>query len=148
MSEPSFKVDIRLIENYLFEIDFGDFGNFMTDEPEPLGKGEGPNPARLLAASVANCLCASLLFALRKFKEDPGQVTASVSGNLGRVDRRWRIERMNVAIQLGADAEDLSHLERALEQFEDFCVVTQSVRNGIPVAVTVSDKSGALVKSS
>lgn len=147
MSEPSFKVDIRLIENYLFEIDFGDFGNFMTDEPEPLGNGEGPNPARLLAASVANCLCASLLFAVRKFKEDPGTVTASVSGNMTRVNQRWRIERLDVAIQLGAKASDLPHLERALEQFEDFCVVTQSVRSGVPVAVTVTDKDGTVVKT-
>jgi uncharacterized OsmC-like protein len=147
MSEPSFKVDIRLIENYLFEIDFGDFGNFMTDEPEPLGNGEGPNPARLLAASVANCLCASLLFAVRKFREDPGTVTASVSGNMTRVNQRWRIERLDVAIQLGAKASDLPHLERALEQFEDFCVVTQSVRSGVPVAVTVTDKDGTVVKT-
>lgn len=146
MAEPSFKVDIRLIENYLFEIDFGDFGDFITDEPEPLGKGEGPNPARLLAASVANCLCASLLFAVRKFKEEPGQVSASVTGNMARVDKRWRIEQLNVAIRLGTKSDDLPHLQRALDQFEDFCVVTQSVRNGIPISVTVMDSEGRVVK--
>jgi hypothetical protein len=42
----------------------------LTDEPPPLGQGAGPNPSRLLAASVANCLSASLLFALRKFNPD------------------------------------------------------------------------------
>lgn len=148
MSEDSFQVSIRLLEDYLFEIDFGEFGNFMTDEPEPLGKSEGPNPARPLAASVANCLCASLLFAIRKFKGEPGQVSATVSGNLTRVDGRLRIERLEVAIQLGASSADLPHLSRALEQFEDFCVVTQSVRSGIPVTVSVRDSDGSIVKQS
>ena len=33
-------------------------------------------------------------------------------------------------------------LERGLEQFEDFCVVTQSIRAGIPVNVSVVDAEG------
>ena len=37
--------------------------------PPPLGQGSGPSPMQLLAASVGNCLSASLLFALRKFKQ-------------------------------------------------------------------------------
>ena len=32
--------------------------------------------------------------------------------------------------------------ERGLEQFEDFCVVTQSIRAGIPVNVSVVDAEG------
>lgn len=66
-----FSVKLELLENYIFKVDFGDFGDILTDEPAPLGNGEGPNPSRLIAAGVANCLCASLLFALRKFKDSP-----------------------------------------------------------------------------
>jgi uncharacterized OsmC-like protein len=61
MEEKTFSVKLKLLEKYLFEIDFGEFGKFMTDEPTPLGDGEGPVPSALLAASVANCLAASLL---------------------------------------------------------------------------------------
>jgi hypothetical protein len=32
-----------------------------------------------------------------------------------------------------------------LAQFEDFCIVTQSVRQGIEVAVTVVDGDGAVL---
>ena len=60
-----FSIQVQLIEDYLFKIDFGEFGDVLTDEPPPLGGGEGPNPARLVAAAVGNCLCASLLFSLR-----------------------------------------------------------------------------------
>lgn len=144
--EKGFSVKLELLENYLFQIDFGDFGDLMTDEPEPLGNGEGPNPARLLAASVANCLAASLVFAIRKYKEDPGKVTAEVSGKLSRINGRYRIEKMQVRIQLGTAAQALPHLARVIEQFEDFCIVTQSVRHGIAVDVEVLDSHGAIVK--
>ncbi len=145
--EKSFSVKLELLENYLFQIDFGEFGDLLSDEPEPLGKGEGPNPARLLAASVANCLAASLIFAIRKFKEEPGKVSAEVKGALTRVDGRFRIEKMQVQIQLGTTADSLPHISRVLEQFEDFCIVTQSVRQGIAVDIEVVDSSGNVLKT-
>ena len=145
--EKSFSVKLELLENYVFKVDFGDFGELLTDEPSPLGQDKGPNPSRLLAASVANCLAASLMFAVRKFKEDPGQVRAEVRGALTRVDKRYRIESMQVQLQLGNAAESIPHLERVLAQFEDFCVVTQSVRHGIEVAVEVLDGEGVVVHS-
>lgn len=146
MSESnSFIVHMRLLSGFKFEIDFGDAGQVVSDEPPPLGEGDGPNPSRLLAAAVANCLAASLLFAVRKFKEDPGQVSAQVQGNLERQGGRWRISKLEVELNLGADSASMPHLERALSQFENFCVVTQSVRQGIDVSVKVNDSTGQLV---
>lgn len=142
---PSFSVKLDLVEDYVFKVDFGDLGDIMTDEPPPLGKGEGPNPSRLVAAAVANCLCASLLFALRKQKDAPTGVHAVVSGALERQDGRWRIGGLEVAMVVD-DAGLLAHLPKALETFEDFCVVTQSIRQGIPVSVTVRDTQGNLLK--
>ncbi|MEZ4325436.1 MAG: OsmC family protein [Polyangiales bacterium] len=147
MSEnQTFTVSLELIENYRFQVDFGDFGQLLTDEPAPLGDGQGPNPGRLLAASVANCLAASLLFAVRKYKEEPGKVRAEVTGTMARVEGRQRITHMAVQLTLGNAAANIPHLERVLAQFEDFCVVTQSVRRGVEVAVTVVDSEGAVVK--
>jgi uncharacterized OsmC-like protein len=141
---PSFEVQLKLLDNYRFEVDFGDFGRLQTDEPEPLGDGSGPNPSRLLAAAVANCLCASLLFAVRKYKGQIAQLSAKVEGELERVDGRWRIPKMAVEVLIPADLE-LPHLDRALEQFEDFCIVTQSVRRGIQVHTRVVDENGRLL---
>ena len=55
---------------------------------------------------------------------------------------RMRIGRFDVTIRLADVAADISHLRRCLQQFEEFCVVTESVRNGIPVAVRVVDGAG------
>ncbi|MCM2335525.1 MAG: OsmC family protein [Pseudomonas sp.] len=115
----------------------------LTDEPAPLGAGRGPNPPRLLLAAVANCLSASLLFALRKHRNAPGPVTATISATPVRnADGRWRIPRADVEIQLAENNADYRDLERVIAQFEEFCVVTQSVRDGIDVEVTVRDGHG------
>lgn len=144
--EHTVNVHLKLLEGYIFQVDFGEFGKIMTDEPEPLGKSEGPNPARMLAASIANCLAASLMFAIRKFKEEPGEVTADVELKMHRVDKRLQVEGVGVSINLGNSKASIPHLDRALEQFEDFCVVTQSVRKGFEVEVKVLDSEGTQVK--
>jgi uncharacterized OsmC-like protein len=142
MDSKTFSVRMKLLENYLFEVDFGEFGNIMTDEPPPLGDGEGPNPSAMLAASVTNCMSASLLFALRKYKNDPGELNASVTGTVERVDKYLRITHLEIDIQLGRQRAELPDIDKALEQFENFCVVTQSVRHGVPVSVVVRDSAG------
>jgi len=147
MEEKTFSVKLKLLENYLFEIDFGEFGKIMTDEPSPLGDSEGPAPSALLAASVANCLAASLLFAVRKHKEDAGDVHATVTGTVSRVEKFWRITKLNVQLHLGVPQKQLQKLSSVLAQFENFCVVTQSVRSGIEVEVDVMDSDGVMVAS-
>lgn len=139
-----FKVSLELLENYVFKVDFGEFGDIITDEAPPLGNGEGPGPSRLVAAAVGNCLCASLLFSLRKLKDKPTGVRAEVVGNLERQDGRWRIGHLQVRLHI-EDPELLEHLPQALAQFEDFCIVTQSIRQGIPVDVEVVNQKGRLL---
>ncbi len=146
MSEQApFSAHLRLLQGYKFEIDFGESGKIYSDEPLPLGTNQGPNPELLLAAAVANCLAASLIFAVRKYKEDPGLISAIVNGVLKRQEGRLRIERLEVALKLGNNATALHHFESVLKQFEQFCVVTQSVREGIEIAVKVSDRDGKLL---
>lgn len=145
MADKAFEVSVKLLENYVFQVDFGEFGNVIADEDAPLGTGEGPNPARLLAAGVVNCLTASLLFAIRKYKGNPQEVSATISGTITRVERRMRIETLNAELQLGGDTALLPDLDKALAQFEDFCTVTQSVRAGIRVNVTVRDRDGNIL---
>ncbi len=137
-------VSLQQQVDYRFEIRFGEnIPNLIADEPAPLGKGEGPSPAQLLCASVGNCLSDSLLFALRKFKQAPEPLRCEVTAEVGRnPEGRLRILSVHATITLGVVASSLEHLDRALAQFEEFCTVTQSVRQAIPVRVTVIDAAG------
>ncbi len=44
-----------------------------------------------------------------------------------------------IRVKLAPDVapEDRDRMERCLELYEDFCIVTESVRNGIPISVEV-----------
>lgn len=146
MSEvQTIDLSIAQVDDYEFRVRFDETGapDLMTDEPPPLGDGDAPNPARLLLAAVGNCLMASLLFALRKFRNDPAPLHARAHARLARnPSGRWRIVAMEVDLQLADAAGALQHADRALAQFEDFCIVTESVRSGIPVSVRVRDGDG------
>lgn len=133
-------VTVTRQEKYRFTVDFGGELEALTgDEPAPLGGGAGPSPTQFLVAAIANCLSASFIFALGKYKEDPGAVTTTVQAEIGRNEQnRLRVLGMAAELKLGVPAESLAHLERAIATFEDFCTVTASVKAGIPVKVTVS----------
>lgn len=145
--EPSFTVELEQQEGFEFRVkfDWPEVPGLVLDEPEPLGRRRGPNAARLVAAAVGNCLAASLVFCLKsKFRQNPGPLRATATGRLERnAQGRYRIGGIDVELTLAEKWGDMPHQERCLEQFEDFCIVTQSIRAGIPVAVHVRDASGA-----
>jgi organic hydroperoxide reductase OsmC/OhrA len=142
------KVTLEQQEDFHFAIRFGDAIPLLhSDEHPPLGKGAGPSPDQLLAAAVGNCLSASLLFALRKFKQAPEPIRTEVEAVTGRNEaNRLRILRISVRLTLGVPAAGLQHLDRVLSQFEQFCTVGESVRQGIPVDVQVYDSTGVKLK--
>ena len=146
MSEShTFTLELEQIRDFEFRVrfDWPEVPELGLDEPAPLGRSSGPNAARLIAAGVANCLSASLVFCLRKFKETPGPMRAEVTGEIVRNEQgRMRIGRFDVTIRLAEGSADLRHLARCLGQFEDYCIVTESVRHGIPVGVRVLDGEG------
>ncbi len=146
MSDPQrISLTLEQEEDYSFRIRFDDttIADLMADEPPPLGKGEGPNPTRLLVAAVANCLSASLLFALRKFKNTPARLVTHATAELVRNEQgRLRVGHLHADIRLAESGTAHASLERILAQFENFCVVTESVRHGIDVSVSVTDAEG------
>ena len=144
---PDLRILLEQEGPYAFRVNFEgtDLAALHTDEPAPLGAGSGPNPSAILLTGIANCLAASLLFALRKFKNAPGPIRAEIVARKERnAEGRWRIPRAEVTIQLSDKAADLEHFDRVIAQFEQFCIVTQSVREGVDVAVRIVDADGAV----
>lgn len=148
MSNTTITVQLQQLQDFQFEIRFDEaMPVLLGDEPAPLGKGLGPSPVQLLCAAVGNCLSDSLLFALRKFKQSPEPLRCTVQAEVGRnTEGRMRVLAMTAELHLGVAAAQLEHLERVLDQFEDFCTVTRSVGQGIPIAVQVIDAQGARLK--
>lgn len=143
--EGRFTFELEQTDGYEFRVRFDRqvIPEIMMDEPPPLGEGKAPNASRLLAAAVANCLSASLVHCLYKGEVPPGAIRTRVTCRIVRNDRkRLRIGGLDVELQLSEAASGANRLPRCLDLFEDFCVVTASIREGVPVNVEVVDHEG------
>lgn len=108
------------------------------DEPAPLGEGAAPNAMDLLAAAIGNCLAASLLFCVRKSRAELEGLEVSVTTHSGRnAAGRLRVDHVDVELRARPAADAAAKLERCAGLFEDFCTVTASIRDGIPVNVSL-----------
>jgi uncharacterized OsmC-like protein len=139
----TFSLHVEQIDGFEFRVKFDkeQFAPLLLDEPAPLGHDTAPNAARILAAAIGNCLSASLVFCLQKAKVAAPSVSADVSVEIVRNEaRRLRIGKVSVALYTNLAPDDPA-LAGCLATFEDFCVVTQSVRQGIDVAVKVVQRA-------
>lgn len=144
MSESSsFTFSLTLRDHYAFTVDFGDDTPPMTiDEAPPLGHSEGPNPSRLLASAIAGCLASSLLFCLRKSRIDVPAMRSDVEVITGRNERgRLRVHKVLVRLAPSVPIEQHERMARCLELFQDFCVVSEAVREGIAIDVSVETQT-------
>jgi organic hydroperoxide reductase OsmC/OhrA len=131
-------VRLRQLDGYRFEVDWGLPSNEkgVLDEAPPTSSGKGPNPSRLVAAAVAQCLSSSLLFCIEKSRGKCEGMETSAAVLMERNERgRWRISRITVTLDPKVPAEFRDNLERCKGIFEDYCIATESVRKGIDVKV-------------
>ncbi|HYN79682.1 MAG TPA: OsmC family peroxiredoxin [Lamprocystis sp. (in: g-proteobacteria)] len=123
--------------------------DLLMDEGPPLGEQVGPNASRLLTAAAANCLSASLLHCV--FKDEPPDQCLTTEATCIMVrneKKRLRIGRLEVKLIVGAVMVESPRFARCKDLFEDFCVVSASIRQGIPMQVTIVDESGAVLHQS
>jgi uncharacterized OsmC-like protein len=143
LGPEQFSITMDQIQDYEFRVKFDkdQYPDLMMDEPPPVGGDTAPNPSRLLAAAVGNCLSASLLFSTRKLRVNLRRIHTTVKVWYARNEQgRLRISNIKVEIDPEFDEADAAKMERCLSMFEDYCVVTQSVRKGFNVSVTVASR--------
>lgn len=152
MSEQGrFTIHLEQQEGYQINVrfDWKRAADLLTDEPPPLGEAAGPNASRLLAAAAANCLSASLLYCLSKEEPPDGALRAEATCTLVRnAQKRLRIGGLEVKLIVADELAGSKRFERCKNLFEDFCVVSASIREGIPIAVSVVDEAGQLLHAS
>jgi organic hydroperoxide reductase OsmC/OhrA len=143
----SFQVQLARLDGYRFRVAFGaPIADLEVDEGPPLGKGAGPSPTRLFATALAQCLSSSLVFCLGKSRVEVGALEAFATGTLVRNERgRLRIGRIDVVMRPELPGSEPAKVQKCLELFEDFCVVTASVRQGLAVGVRVEDAGGSVL---
>jgi len=138
--EKEFEIKVKREKDYQMTVDFGMDGvpELLLDEPSPLGDDAGPNASRVLAAAVGNCLTASLLFCLEKARVEVGDVETVLHVTMKRNEKgRWRVGGIRARLHPRVKEGEQKRIDRCLDLFEDFCVVTGSIREGFDVDVDV-----------
>ena len=146
--EGRFTIYMEQLEGYEFKVkfDWDSAEDVLMDEPPPLGSRAGPNASRMLTAAAANCLSASLLYCVSKTDVSPQSLKTTAICKLVRNEKkRLRVGGMEVRLTLSGDVEQSARLKRCLGLFEDFCVVSASIRQGIPIEVTVENEAGEVL---
>lgn len=149
--ERRFTIHLEQQENFQINVrfDWEKAADLLLDEPPPLGGAAGPNAARLLAAAAANCLSASLLYCLAKEGPPANSLRAEATAIMIRTEKkRLRIGGMEVRVILNEDLAGSKRFDRCKDLFEDFCIVSASIREGVPIKVSVQDEQGQLLHSS
>lgn len=146
MEDSGFELTLELQKDFQFLVDFDEDGlpPLLMDEPEPVGANSGPNAVRLMAAAVGNCLSASALFCMRKARVPVSGMRTRVRTSMSRTSEgRLRIGTIEVDIRPEVAPDDWKRAGRCLEVFEDYCVVSQSVMDGVEISVDVNPASRA-----
>jgi len=151
LEEGRFTIHLEQQEGFQINVkfDWKRAPDVLMDEPPPLGEQAGPNASRMLAAAAANCLSASLLYCV--FKEEPpanclrAEATAIMIRN---EKKRLRIGGLEVRLIVNDLVTENARFARCKTLFEDFCVVSASIRQGIPMKVTLVDEQGEVLHQS
>lgn len=131
---------VRRDKGYKFTIAFDELesAKVVMDEPTPLGGSEGPSAAMMLSAAVGHCLTSSLLFCMQKSRAELKDIETDVETRLERNEKgRWRVGSIKVKIKPSVEGIEPEKFERCKGLFEDFCIVTASVREGVKIDVEI-----------
>ena len=93
---------------------------------------------RLLSMVIGHCLSSSLLYCLERSRVAVKNFETTINTNVERNEEdRLRIKNLEILIHVDVDEKDRKKLSRCLEIFENYCTVTQAVRKGIEIIVTI-----------
>ncbi|NVM55070.1 MAG: OsmC family protein [Candidatus Helarchaeota archaeon] len=136
------KVIVEWVDDLTFKLDFQNpsLPELFIDETHDVNSPEaiGPDPSKLLISAVMGCLNASFAFCLKKSRiplkgmKAKGELTSKRNE-----EGYWRVSEIDV--DLSPEIEKGGpRFEKCIEIFHKYCTVTQSVRQGIPVNVTIN----------
>jgi uncharacterized OsmC-like protein len=137
MKETEFKVELERLSGYDFRLSFKEgMEPLLMSEPKPIGSGEHPHAGHMLAAAMGHCMSASLLFCLEKSRVESGSMRAEITTKVERNEEgRLRLTRMKLTLM--PEVNSIEKARHCAEIFEDYCIVTQSVREGMKIDVEV-----------
>lgn len=143
-------VDIKLEKDLIFKCNLGfkKLQEIYIDETlEEKDDMWGPDAARLLGMALLGCLSASFIFCLTKRNLTLDDLEASAEISFKTIEKGYtRIKQIDVNLKPKTDdASTLKRINQCIREmkngkmlFEENCIITASVREGITVNVEIN----------
>ncbi|MFX1394019.1 MAG: OsmC family protein [Promethearchaeota archaeon] len=142
-------VDMKLEKDMIFKVNLGydKLKEIFIDET--MGKKSkmwGPDAAKLLAMALLGCLNASFLFCLNKRNLTVDDLEAHAEVSFKKIEKGYvRVDKINVKIiPKSNDPTTIKRINQCVRKmknnkmfFEETCIITASVREGIDVDVNI-----------
>ena len=131
------------------------FPTLIADEPPEFhGDDTGPSSIEYLLIAIGACQGTSFGFAIDKYNAKVEDMEIFVKGDMHHVDKHGQLDKdkgllrlINIDISFTIEPEDnseenLENIDMAFRAFKKYCVVTESVRQGIPskISYTIEKK--------
>ncbi|MFX1476783.1 MAG: OsmC family protein [Promethearchaeota archaeon] len=137
-NELKTRVSLKQEEEMIFKCDFGEIKGdslYIDEKHDKNSEKIGPSPAKLLALSVLGCLTASFSFCLKKKEFSLLDLRGQAEVSIARNDKHlWRVKKIDVKISPKIDTPELrKRADQCAKFFEQYCIISESLRNGIEV---------------
>ncbi|MBD3193714.1 MAG: hypothetical protein GF317_01565 [Candidatus Lokiarchaeota archaeon] len=148
--EENTKVSIKLQKDMIFQLEktYKSLNTLLIDESLEEDKEKlGPDAASLLGMAVISCLSASFIFCLQKRNLSLDDLEANADISFKEPKKGYmRIDTINVNLKPKTkDSEVLKRMKQCIRElksghmfFEESCIITPSVREGINIHVNVN----------
>lgn len=129
-------VELRNVESTEAAMGWAGAHTVIVDRPEGKagGMGLGFNGAQLLALALGGCFCNDLRYAAYEMGVGLGKISISVTIDLEGDPLLTKAATMTVACETLNGSDPSLVIERA----KATCMVSNSLRNGIPVAIATA----------
>jgi organic hydroperoxide reductase OsmC/OhrA len=133
-------VELRTVEGTQAAMGWAGGHTIVVDRPEGKagGLGLGFNGAQLLALAIGGCFCNDLRYVAEETGVELGKISVTVTVNLEGKPLLATSATMIVSCQTldGSDPQEI------IDRAEAITAVSNSLRQGVPVAIEMADTAG------
>ncbi|MFX1237890.1 MAG: OsmC family protein [Promethearchaeota archaeon] len=138
------KVSIEYSEGVHFIANVRQFNSIHIDEPESFNGTElGPSPVEYVLIGIGGCLGSTLSYCLKKKGLEINKLEIIIDGKIRHEEpyNRLRITSVDAELHLNMkDNGNTGEIDSCVESFLKYCIVSNSISQGIPIDVKVLKK--------
>jgi len=138
------KVTLNYSEKQHFIASARHFDEIHIDEPESFhGTDKGPSPVEFFLIGIGGCLGSTFAYCLQKQNIEIDALEVVVDGHLKHAGPKLSLKLVNIEAELLISAKDDDNSEKielCIKNFQDYCIVTNSITQGVPIDIKVSRK--------